>query len=113
MRNDTFSAPSFREDKNASVLETRNQITCPSQWPHPRGWSIWSLACDPNRLIVLLPIKAGLRVDEISKLTWEMVLDPSGRLIPVHAELREALSRGEPMLPIGSNATSSPSEIIP
>jgi integrase len=63
-----------------------------------------------NRLIVLLSIKAGLRAAEIANLTWEMVLTPAadigpaielhdwaakksgGRLIPIHPELREALS---------------------
>jgi integrase len=55
-----------------------------------------------NRVIVLLAAKAGLRAGEMAKLTWDMVLDPtgdigslielrdiaakngSGRLIPVH-----------------------------
>src|SRR5437899_3913015 len=63
-----------------------------------------------NRLIVLLSVKAGLRAAEIAKLTWEMVLGPSGevgstielqdkiakkgsgRSIPLHADLREALA---------------------
>jgi integrase len=63
-----------------------------------------------NRVIVLLSIKAGLRAGEIAKLTWDMVLDPtgevgtlielrdhaakknSGRLIPLNADLRIALS---------------------
>ena len=63
-----------------------------------------------NRLIVLLSIKAGLRAAEIAKLTWEMVLTPTGeigptielhdkaakksggRLIPIHPELRDALT---------------------
>jgi integrase len=62
-----------------------------------------------NNLIVLLSVKAGLRAAEIANLTWEMVLDPdakigraiylhdaaakkrSGRIIPLHAELRQAL----------------------
>jgi integrase/recombinase XerD len=62
-----------------------------------------------NRLIVLLSVKAGLRAAEIAKLTWDMVLGPSGevgvvielqdkiakkrggRSIPLHAELRAAL----------------------
>lgn len=65
---------------------------------------------DRNRAIVLLSVKAGLRAGEIAKLTWAMILDPggeigttielrdwaakkgSGRSIPIHAELREALS---------------------
>ncbi|MDT3684206.1 MAG: site-specific integrase [Pseudorhodoplanes sp.] len=62
-----------------------------------------------NRIIVLLSVKAGLRAGEIAKLTWRMVLDAggdigpaielhdaaakkgSGRRIPVHNELRQAL----------------------
>ena len=65
---------------------------------------------DRNRLIVLLSVKAGLRAAEIANLTWEMVLTPTaeigpaielhdrvakksgGRLIPIHHELRDALS---------------------
>ena len=63
-----------------------------------------------NRAIVLLAAKAGLRAGEIANLTWDMVLDPtgdissvielrdiaakngSGRLIPVHPDLRHALA---------------------
>ena len=63
-----------------------------------------------NRVIVLLAAKAGLRAVEIAKLTWDMVVDPtgeigtvielrdtaakngSGRLIPVHPDLRQALA---------------------
>ena len=63
-----------------------------------------------NRVIVLLAAKAGLRAVEIANLTWDMVLDPtgdigsvielrdiaakngSGRLIPAHPDLREALA---------------------
>src|SRR5712675_2652124 len=62
-----------------------------------------------NRLIVLLSVRAGLRAAEIAKLTWEMVQGPSGevgvtleiqdkiakkrsgRLIPVHKDIRMAL----------------------
>ena len=62
-----------------------------------------------DRLIVLLSVKAGLRAGEIASFTWDMVLggdgdlascielrDPaakkrSGRRIPLHPELREAL----------------------
>ena len=68
---------------------------------------------DRNRLIVLLSTKAGLRAGEIAQLTWDMVLGPSGeigtviklrdhaakknigRLIPIHPDLRSALSRVE------------------
>ena len=87
-----------------------------------------------NRVILLLSVRAGLRAGEIAKLTWPMVLDPSGavgpaielrdhaakkksgRLIPLHADLRVALShlrattsaagpvvrseRGGPMTPV-------------
>jgi integrase/recombinase XerD len=63
-----------------------------------------------NRVLVMLSVKAGLRAGEIAKLTWDMVLDPgsaiapaielrdhaakkgSGRLIPLHRDLREALA---------------------
>jgi integrase/recombinase XerD len=63
-----------------------------------------------NRVIVLLAAKAGLRAAEIASLTWDMVLDPtgdvgsvielrdaaakngSGRLIPAHPDLRQALA---------------------
>jgi integrase len=62
-----------------------------------------------NRVIVLLSVKAGLRAGEIANLTWDMVTNPtgnigtvialanhiakkkSGRLIPMHCDLREAL----------------------
>jgi integrase/recombinase XerD len=62
-----------------------------------------------NSLIVLLSVKAGLRAGEIANLTWDMVLGPSGevglvielrdcaakknsgRLIPIHPSLRNAL----------------------
>lgn len=87
-----------------------------------------------NRVIALLSVRAGLRAGEISKLTWPMVLDPSGavgpaielrdraakkesgRIIPLHHDLRLALSdlraltsavgpvvrseRGGPMTPV-------------
>jgi integrase len=63
-----------------------------------------------NRVIVLLSAKAGLRAGEIANLTWDMVADAngrvgslielrdnaakngSGRLIPVHPDLRDALA---------------------
>lgn len=67
----------------------------------------------PNRdqVMVLLGIRAGLRASEIAKLTWCMVLDAngavatavdirsqiakrgSGRRVPMHPQLRAALSR--------------------
>src|ERR1700751_5199121 len=63
-----------------------------------------------DRVMVLLSAKAGLRAGEIANLTWDMVLDPtgrvgtcielrdhaakkgSGRLIPMHPALADALS---------------------
>lgn len=88
-----------------------------------------------NRLLVLLSVKAGLRAGEIAKLTWEMVSAPngevssaielrdsaakmgSGRRVPLHPELRQALmdlrrvdscegpiirsERGQAMTPLG------------
>jgi len=62
-----------------------------------------------NRVMVLLSVKAGLRACEISSLQWHMLLDAqgnignfielpgiaakmgSGRIIPVHPELKKAL----------------------
>jgi integrase/recombinase XerD len=62
-----------------------------------------------NRVIVLLSVKAGLRAGEIASLTWSMVTDStgetgtvialedrvakkkSGRVIPLHRDLRNAL----------------------
>ena len=62
-----------------------------------------------NRVIVLLGAKAGLRAGEIANLTWDMVVGPtgdigsvielrdiaakngSGRVIPLHADLRAAV----------------------
>jgi integrase len=62
-----------------------------------------------NRVLVLLSAKAGLRAGEIANLTWDMVLGAtgqigavielrdtaakkgSGRVIPIHPELRAAL----------------------
>lgn len=74
-----------------------------------------------NQLIVLLSVKAGLRAGEIANLTWDMVLDPngevgwvielrdwaakkrSGRKIPIHPDLREALVAWRNcVLPIGA-----------
>ena len=62
-----------------------------------------------NRVIVLLSAKAGLRAGEMANLTWDMVVGPTGqisgvielrdhaakngtgRMIPLHPELRAAL----------------------
>jgi integrase len=66
---------------------------------------------DRDRAMVLLSLKAGLRAGEIAKLTWPMVLDSqrrisryielhdaaakrrSGRTIPLHPQLIQALMR--------------------
>jgi integrase/recombinase XerD len=63
-----------------------------------------------NKVIVLLSAKAGLRAGEIAHLTWAMVTDPtgaigtvlqlpdhvakknSGRIVPLHDDLRRALT---------------------
>jgi integrase/recombinase XerD len=63
-----------------------------------------------NRVIVLLSAKAGLRAGEIANLTWDMVVEPngtigtvlelrdhaakkrSGRMLPLHKDLRDALA---------------------
>jgi integrase len=70
-----------------------------------------------NRLVILLSVKAGLRAAEIAKLTWDMVLGPSGevgsiielqdkiakkrggRSIPIHSELRAALIEARKLVP--------------
>ena len=62
-----------------------------------------------NEVLILLSVKAGLRAGEIAKLTWPMVLGPtgevgrslelqdyaakksSGRVIPIHPDLDAAL----------------------
>jgi integrase/recombinase XerD len=73
-----------------------------------------------NIAIVLLSVKAGLRAAEIAKLSWDMVLDASGhvgthielrdyaakkgsgRKIPLHADLRDALTCILPTPPNGA-----------
>jgi integrase len=63
-----------------------------------------------NRVMVLLSAKAGMRAGEIANLTWDMVVNASGqisntielrdhaakkgsgRLIPIHSDLADALS---------------------
>jgi integrase len=63
-----------------------------------------------NQVVVLLSTKAGLRAGEIANLTWDMVVEPngaisttielrdhaakkrSGRMIPLHKNLRDALA---------------------
>jgi integrase len=45
-----------------------------------------------NHLIVLLSLKAGLRAGEIAKLTWDMVVGPTGE-IGVVIELRDCAAK--------------------
>jgi integrase len=89
--------------KQAKILsdqQTRSLLVFASTSRNPRR----------NRLILLLSLKAGLRAGEIAKLTWDMVVGPtgeichvielrdcaakkkSGRLIPIHPSLRAALA---------------------
>jgi integrase len=89
--------------KQAKILsdqQTRSLLVFASTSRNPRR----------NRLILLLSLKAGLRAGEIAKLTWDMVVGPtgeighvielrdcaakkkSGRLIPIHPSLRTALA---------------------
>jgi integrase len=89
--------------KQAKILsdqQTRGLLVFASTTRNPRR----------NHLILLLSLKAGLRAGEIAKLTWDMVVGPtgeighvielrdsaakkkSGRLIPIHPSLRAALA---------------------
>ena len=83
-----------------------------------------------NHVIVLLAAKAGLRAVEIAQLTWDMVLDPtgdvgsvielrdiaakngSGRLIPVHPDLRQSLVADKFVRP-ASDLSFDPSAAAP
>ena len=82
-----------------------------------------------DRLIVLLSTRAGLRACEIARLTWGMVLDPNGqvghvidvrgtiakrgtgRRLPMHPQLRQALSAWLACQPRGR--TGPDSYIVP
>ena len=88
-----------RQAKILSEANTKLLLTYASRTRSPRR----------NRVIVLLSVKAGLRAGETAKLTWDMVLDAageigtiielrdhaaknkSGRIIPIHPDLRHAL----------------------
>jgi integrase len=96
--------------KQAKILsdqQTRSLLVFASSTRNPRR----------NQLILLLSLKAGLRAGEIAKLTWDMVVGPtgeigsvielrdcaakkkSGRLIPIHPSLRAALAAWRKMTP--------------
>jgi integrase len=113
-----------KQAKILSEQQTRSLLVFASATRNPRR----------NHLILLLSLKAGLRAGEIAKLTWDMVVGPtgeighvielrdcaakkkSGRLIPIHPNLRAALAawrkmttgtgpvirseRGGPMTPV-------------
>jgi integrase len=113
-----------KQAKILSEQQTRSLLVFASSTRNPHR----------NHLIVLLSLKAGLRAGEIAKLTWDMVVGPtgeiglvielrdcaakkkSGRLIPIHPNLRTALAawremtagsgpvirseRGGPMTPV-------------
>ncbi len=90
-----------------------------------------------NRVIALLSVKAGLRAGEIASLTWSMVTDAtgeigsvialedriakkkSGRVIPVHPDLRDALTAfrngtggNGPVIRSERNTPMAPSSIV-
>ena len=90
--------------RSASVLtpgEVRRMLTCARRSSAPQR----------NVVIIQLSFRSGLRACEIAGLTWDMVTTPNGRLadiidvagtiakngrarrIPMHAELRKALSQ--------------------
>ena len=87
--------------------------------------------------MVLLSVKAGLRAGEIASLTWAMVTDPvgnigtviavedriakkkSGRVIPLHSDLRDALTtlgnlteRNGPVIRSERNTPMAPASIV-
>jgi integrase len=71
-----------------------------------------------NQVLVLLSVKAGLRASEIANLTWPTLIEPtgeigtslelqdraakkgSGRVIPIHPELRAALVKLARLAPV-------------
>lgn len=75
-----------------------------------------------NKLIFLFSIRAGLRAREIALLTWSMITDAegsighvvalrddvskgrSGRVIPIHSQLREAIIEWHELQPPASNS---------
>ncbi len=89
-----------KQAKILSEQQTRSLLVFASSTRNPHR----------NHLIVLLSLKAGLRAGEIAKLTWDMVVGPtgeiglvielrdcaakknSGRRIPIHPSLRTALA---------------------
>jgi integrase len=90
---------SGRQAKLITPLTLRRMLACVRHSQDPAR----------DRVIILLSVKAGLRAAEVAGLTWPMVLDArscvgdtitirdriakkqSGRRIPLHPDLREAL----------------------
>ena len=88
-----------RQAKLITPLTLRRMLNCVRHAQDPAR----------DRVIILLSVKAGLRAAEIAGLTWSMVLDArgcvgdtitirdrvakkqSGRRIPMHPDLKEAL----------------------
>jgi integrase/recombinase XerD len=72
-----------RQAKILSSAQINDLLTYASATRHPLR----------NRVIVLLSAKAGLRASEIAKLTWDMVVEPSGRVGTSLELLDEAAKR--------------------
>lgn len=96
-----------------------------------------SATAERDRVIVLLSVFAGLRACEIARLEWSMILDArgrvsgvlelpdrvakkgSGRRIPLHRDLRYALTRlrrqgarGEPVIVSKRGGAMRPNSIV-
>ena len=64
-----------------------------------------------DRVLILLSFKAGLRAAEIAKLTWEMVLDPSGAIgdgIEVRDEIAKKGGCAVLLLAVGADGLPGP-----
>ena len=88
-----------KQAKILSVVDVNDLLVFASCTRHPLR----------NRVIVLLAAKAGLRAGEIAKLTWDMVLDPTGDVGSV-IELRDhrGQERPRPIDPGPSRSSPSP-----
>jgi integrase len=65
-----------------------------------------------NQLIFLLSVKAGLRAKEIARLTWRMVIDPSGRVgQAIHLEDGASKGRSGRVIPMNEELCSRSSNI--
>jgi integrase/recombinase XerD len=102
---------SSRESLGASMAGKQAKVLSERNITHLLAYAAASRYPQRNVAIVLLSTKAGLRAGEIAKLTWEMVVGPngqigqslelldsaakmgSGRRVPLHKRLRQALER--------------------